>query len=156
METDLDVDDPSSHENELRAEIWFFKITVRLEDDRDFSDVLDARKQQLERSLSTVSVAACQDSNSSENSGAQQYEGFVHNGSSNQFRMGTLKHILHEKVVSDAIEIIQGIFEEIHPGRCNHYTEHPNIKKYLEETPLDPLACNIKKDYEKTFAAPAR
>ena len=43
-------------ENELPAETWFFKIIVRLDDDRDFSDVLNARKQQLERSLSTVSV----------------------------------------------------------------------------------------------------
>ena len=56
MKSDLDVDDPSSHENELRAETLYFKITVRLDDKRDFSDVLNARKQQLERSLSTVSV----------------------------------------------------------------------------------------------------
>ena len=104
----------------MRAETWFFKITVRLDDDRDFSNVLDARKQQLESSLSTDSViswAACQDSNSSENPGAQQYEGFVHDGSSNQIRIGTSKCVLPEKVVSDAVEIIQATtFEEIHPG----------------------------------------
>ena len=41
-------------ENELPAETWFFKIIVRLDDDRDFSDVLNARKQHLECSLSTV------------------------------------------------------------------------------------------------------
>ena len=100
MESDLDVDDPSSHDNELRAETWFFKITVCLDDGRDFSDVLDTSKQQLECSLSTVSViswAACPDSNSSENSGTQQYEGFVHDGSSNQIRMGTLKRILPDE-----------------------------------------------------------
>ena len=96
MESDLNVDDPSSHENELLAETWFFKFTVRLDDERDFSDVLDARKEQLESrcSLSTVAViswAACPDSNCSENSGTQQYEGFLHDGSSNQIRMGTLK-----------------------------------------------------------------
>ena len=56
MESDLDVDDPSSHENELLAETWLLKITVSLNNDRDFSDVLDASKQQLECSLSTVSV----------------------------------------------------------------------------------------------------
>ena len=159
MESDLNVDDPSSHDNELRAETWFFMITVRLDDGRDFSDVLDARKQQLERSLSTVSViswAACPDSNRSENSGTQQYEGFVHDGSSNHIRMGTLKRVLPEKVVSEAVEIIQATFEEIHPGRGNHYAEHPIIKKYLEETTLDPLACSVKKDCEKTFEAPAR
>ena len=43
MESDLDVDDPSSHDNELQAETQFFKITVRLDDGGDFSDVLDAR-----------------------------------------------------------------------------------------------------------------
>ena len=32
------------------------KITEHLDDDRDFSDVLDACKQQLQRSLSTVTV----------------------------------------------------------------------------------------------------
>ena len=85
-----------------------------------------AREQQLERGLSTVSViswAVCRDSGS-ENSGAQQYEGFVHDGSSNQIRMGLLKHVLPQKVVSDAIEIIQATFQEIHPGRGNDYTEH--------------------------------
>ena len=58
--------------------------------------------------------------------------------------MGSLR-VLPEKVVSDAIEIIQATFEEIHPCRGNDYTEHPIIKKYLEETTLDALACNIKK-----------
>ena len=94
------MDDPSSHDNELQAETWFFKITVRLDNDGDFSDVLDARKQQLESKLSTVSLiswAACQDRNHSENSGTQQYEGFVHDGSSNQIRMGTLKRILPDE-----------------------------------------------------------
>ena len=60
-------------------------------------DVLDSCKQQLEHSLSTFSViswAACQDSNSSENSSTQQYEGFVHYGSSNQIQMGMLKCVL--------------------------------------------------------------
>ena len=43
-------------ENELQAETWFFKIIVRLDYDKDFSDVLNARKKQVEHSLSTVSV----------------------------------------------------------------------------------------------------
>ena len=64
--------------------------------------------------------------------------------------------MLPERVVSDAIDIIQATFGEIHPGRGNDYTEHTIIKKYLEETTLDPLACSMKKDCEKTFAAPAR
>ena len=54
MESDLDIDDPSSHENEQRAEKWFFKITVRLDNGKDFSDILNTRKQQLECSLSSA------------------------------------------------------------------------------------------------------
>ena len=53
--------------------------------------------------------------------------------------------------MSDAIEIIQATFQEIHPGRGNDYTEHPIIKKYLEETTLDPLACSMKKRLRKDF-----
>ena len=90
------LDDPSSHDIEQRADTWFFKVIVRLDNGGDFSDVLNARKQQLERGLSTVSViswAACPDSGS-ENSGAQQYEGFVHGGSSHQIRMESLKRVL--------------------------------------------------------------
>ena len=86
MESDLDVDDLSSHENKQRAETWFLKITVLLESGKDLSDILNARKQQLERSLSTVSViswAACQESES-DHLGSRRVEGFVHDGSSNR------------------------------------------------------------------------
>ena len=61
------------------------------------------------------------------------------------------KRVLLEKVVSDAVEITQTTFEEINPGRGNHYTEHPILKKYLEETTLHPLACSIKKRLRKDF-----
>ena len=118
------LDDLSSHDIEQRADTWSFKVIVRLDNGGDFSEVLNARKQQLERSHSTVSViswVACPDSGS-ENLDAQLYEGFVHNGSSKQIPMGTLKRVLPEKVVSDAVEIIQATFEEIHPGSGKHYT----------------------------------
>ena len=147
------LDDLSSHDIEQLADTWFFQVLVCLDNGGDFSEVLNARKQQLERSHSTVSVilwAACPDSGS-ENLGAQLYEGFVHYGSSNQIRMGTLKHVLPEKVVSDEVEIIQATLEEIHPGRGNQYTKHPIIKKYLEETTLDPLAYSNKKRLRKDF-----
>ena len=45
---------------------WFLKIIVGLDDDRDFSDVLNARKKQLEHSLSTVSVISWAASQKSE------------------------------------------------------------------------------------------
>ena len=50
-------------------------------------------------------------------------------------------NVLPEKVVSDTVKIIQATFEEIHPCCGNQ----PIIRKCLEETTLDPLACSIKK-----------
>ena len=85
-------------ENELRAETWFFKIIMRLDDDRDFSEVLNARKKQLERSLSTVSVISWAASQKSESQhlGARRIEGFVHDGSSNHIRLGCMKRVMPE------------------------------------------------------------
>ena len=37
----------------------------------------------------------------------------------------------------DAGEIIQAVFEEVHPGSANDYMDHPSIQKFLEETSLD-------------------
>ena len=54
MESDLNVDDPSSLENYQLAETWFLKIIVCLDNGRYFSDVLNYSKQHLEHSLSTV------------------------------------------------------------------------------------------------------
>ena len=87
-----------SAENELRAETWFFKIIMRLDDDRDFSEVLNARKKQLERSLSTVSVISWAASQKSESQhlGARRIEGFVHDGSSNHIRLGCMKRVMPE------------------------------------------------------------
>ena len=88
-------------ENELRAETWFLKIIVRLEDDRDFSDILNARKQQLETlaSISTVSIISWAASQKSESQhlGARRIAGFVHDGSSNPIRLGCLKREMPEK-----------------------------------------------------------
>ena len=49
-------------------------------------------------------------------------------------------------------EIIQASFGAIHPGRGNAYTEHPIIKKCLEETALDPLAYSKKKKTAKRLS----
>ena len=74
-DTEQVLDDLSSHDMEQQADTWFFKVIVRLDKGGDFSEVLNARKQQpeLEGSHSTVSViswAACPDSGS-EKLGAQ-------------------------------------------------------------------------------------
>ena len=74
-------------------------------------------------------------------------------GSSNQIRLGCfkLKRVLPEKSLSDTGEIIQAAFEVIYPGRCNSYTEHPVIKKYLEETTLNIFACRTVKRQQNDF-----
>ena len=104
--------DPSCHENGLLAETWFFEDhSHSLEDDRDFSDVLNASKQQLESSLSIVSViswAAFQKSEPQHLS-TQRIEGFVHYGSSNRIRLGCLKRVMPEKSLSGTGKIIQAV-----------------------------------------------
>ena len=40
MESELDMENPSSHENDQQAETSFLKITVRLDNGKDFSDIL--------------------------------------------------------------------------------------------------------------------
>ena len=46
--------------------------------------------------------------------------------------------------MSDTVKIIPATFKEIHPSSGNRYTKHSIIKKYLEETTLDPPASSIK------------
>ena len=118
-------------ENELRAETWFFKIIVH---DRDFSDVLNARKKQLVRSLSTVSVISWAASQKSESQhlGARRIEGFVHYCSSNQSRLNCLKRVMPKKPMSGTGEIIQAAFEAIHLGRGNDDTDIPSLKSILK------------------------
>ena len=53
-DSELALDDPSSHDLEQRADTWFFFVLVRLDNGGDFSEVSNARKQQLERGLSTL------------------------------------------------------------------------------------------------------
>ena len=124
----------------MRMNSWqnmIFNITFRLDDGRGCSDFLNACKQQMERSLWTVSViswAACQKSES-EHLGARRVAGFVHDSSSNRIRLGCLKRVLPEKPFSDTGEIIKAAFEAIHPGRGNTYTEYAIIKKNILKRP---------------------
>ena len=55
-DSEPELDDPSSHDIAQRADTWVFKVIVRLDNGGDFSDVLNASKQQLDSSLATVSV----------------------------------------------------------------------------------------------------
>ena len=70
--------------------------------------------------------------------------------------MGKLKRVLPEKVVSEAVEIIQVTFKEIHhdPSCGNHYAEIPSLKSILKRPfwSLDPLACSVKKKIVKSLS----
>ena len=73
-------------DNEMQEETWFFKVIVCLDDERNFSDVLNTSKQQLEHSLSIVSVISWAASQKSESQHleARRIEGFVHNWAQTQ------------------------------------------------------------------------
>ena len=62
--------------------------------------------------------------------------------------------MLPENRMTDAGEIIQVAFEEVHPGTCNYYMDHPSIQKFLDETSLDPLTPDKRKriDYRGSHA----
>ena len=50
--------DSSIHEGRREAHTWSFRACVRLKDGQTFSNLLDARKQQLDTSLASASVIA--------------------------------------------------------------------------------------------------
>ena len=51
----------------------------------------------------------------------------------------SLKDLFPENQKMNSGEIIHAAFHEVHPGRKD-YMNHPSIKKFLQETSLDPLA----------------
>ena len=128
MESDLVVYDPQPWEWTASRKMVFQRstfVSTIVETFHKFSDNWNARKQQLERSLSTISGiswAASQESES-DNSGPRRFEGFVHEDSSNRIWLGCLKRVFPEKPLSDTgeIQVIQAAFEEIHPCRGNAY-----------------------------------
>ena len=80
-------------------------------------------------------------------------EGFVH--ASAPIRLGSLKRVLPKKLITEAGEIMKTHFQAVKPGPGNNYMHHPNIKKFLEETSLDPLASDKRKrvDYRASSAS---
>jgi hypothetical protein len=159
-DSDLDVSatesDPESvqsdtgkNECEKRAETWFFEIVVCILHDQTFSDLLKAREQQLGKCIESASVIswACSQTQS-EISGNMHFEGFVHDGSSNRIRLESLKRFLPEGTMTDAGGIIQTTFHAIRPGRGKCYLDCPKIKKFLQETTLEPQASRrIRSDF---------
>ena len=96
---------------------------------------MDARKEQLDRSLNSGSVVswawACASTAEqvSQDFNCVHLEGFIHNAT--QIRLGSLKRVLPENRMMDAGEIIRVAFEEVHPGPGNDYMDYPSIQKFL-------------------------
>ena len=142
-DSDLDASatesDPDTYDYEKRAETWFFEIVVRLPDDQTFSDLLKARKQELGSCIESASVIswACSQMQS-EIPGTLRLEGFVHDGSSSQIRLTSLKRLLPEGRMTAAGQILQTMFEAIRPGSGRCYMDYPKIRTFLQDTTLDP------------------
>jgi len=119
-----------------------------------FSDLLDARKPQLETSLPSESVIswACastaRDQVDSRDLNGVYLEGFVH--ASTLIRLGSLKRVLPAKMVTEAGEIMEAAFEAVMPGPGKDYMGHPTIKRYLQETSLDPLDTDKRMRVDKS------
>ena len=118
-----------------------------LKDGKTFSDLLNARKKQVDTSLATASVItwalADHAGLESQDLNCVYIEGFMH--SSTTIWLASLKRVLPENQMTDAGQIIRVIFEEVLPGPGNCYIFHPVIKKFLDETSLDPLAVDKRK-----------
>ena len=84
-------------------------------DGKTFSDLLNARKKQLDASLATASVITWAFADTaglgSQNLDCMYIEGFVH--ASTTIRLGSLERVLPEHKMTDAGEIIQATFEEV-------------------------------------------
>ena len=130
---------------------------VCLKDGQTFSNLLDARKQQLETSLASASVISWAFADTtlleSQDSNCVILEGFVH--ASIKIRLGSLKRVLPEKQETDAGEIVEVAFQEVKPGPGKDYMCHPTIKTFLEKTSLDPLASDkrTRVDYRGSSAS---
>ena len=144
-------------ESGRKAQTWFFRALVCLKDGQTFSNLLDARKQQLETSLAAASVIswACVNTMLLENqdSNCVYLEGFVH--ASTNIRLGSLQRVLPEKQETDAGEIVEVAFQDVKPGLGKDYMCHPTVKAFLEKTSLDPLASDKRKrvDYRGSSAS---
>jgi hypothetical protein len=153
------IDEPEIDNSEKESRTWSFRACVRLKDGQTFSDLLDARKPQLETYLPSKSVIswACastaRDQVHSRDLNGVYLEGFVH--ASTLIRLGSLKRVLPAKMVTEAGEIMEAAFEAVMPGPGKDYMGHPTIKRYLQETPLDPLDTDkrMRVDYRGSSAS---
>ena len=137
----MKIHDHSLYVADRRAQTWTFSISVRLKNGHTFSTFLDARKEKIDRCFRTGSVVswACASAAGlvAKDLECAHLEGFVHN--STPIGLESLKDLFPENQKMNSGEIIHAAFDEVHPGRKD-YMNHPSIKKFLQETSLDPLA----------------
>ena len=150
------VDVPSGRDGSRKAQTWSFRAWVRLKDGQTFSNLLDARKQQMYTALASATVISWACTNTariqSQDPNGGHFEGFVH--ASTHIRQGSLSRVLPEKQTTDAGEIVDVTFEEVNPGPGKNYMSHPTIKTFLDGTSLDPHVSDKRKrvDYRGSSA----
>ena len=150
------VDAPSGRDGSRKAPTWSFRALVRLKHGQTFSDLLDARKPQMDTALPSETVISWACTNTariqSQDPNGGHFEGFVH--ASTHIRLGSLSRVLPEKQTTDAGDIVDVTFEEVNPGPGRDYMSHSTIKTFLEETSLDPHVSDKRKrvDYRGSSA----
>jgi hypothetical protein len=116
------LDDPSIYAGTRKSQTWFFRAYVRLKDGKTiFSNLLDARKPQLDTALPTASLISWACTNISariqtqhEDSNGKNFEGFCH--ALTLIRLGSLRRVLPNQTAADAGENVEVTFEEVKPG----------------------------------------
>jgi hypothetical protein len=76
----------------------------------------------------------------SQDSNVEYFEGFLH--APTLIRLESLRRVLPAKRTTDAGEIVEVTFEEVHPGTGKDHMYHSTIKTFLEETSLDLLVSD--------------
>ena len=107
-----EVDDPSGCDRKREAQTWSFGACVRLHNGQTFSNLLGARKQQMDISLASATVISWACTNTAriqaQGSDCENLEGFVH--SSTLVRLGSLRRVLPAEQITDAGEIVEVTF----------------------------------------------
>ena len=106
-----EIDETEIDKNVKQSRTWLFRACVRIKDGQTFSNLLDARKLQLETSLPSASVISWAHANTardrvdSQDLNSMYLKGFVH--ALTLIRLGSLKRVLQAKMVTEAGEIME-------------------------------------------------
>jgi hypothetical protein len=140
-----EVDDPSGYDLRREAQTWLFRACVRLNDGQTFSNLLDARKLQMDKALASVTVISWACTNTAriqpQDSNDEYLDSFAH--ASTLIRLGSLRRVLPEKQTTAAGEIVEVTFKEVQPGPGKDYRSgadtfrlRPTAAKTIGRSPL--------------------